>query len=443
MILNQTATSRRAGIAVASGTALAAWAFFALSGASAARLPDEPPKSEVQVTVEATDGEPAEVLLFVADGDAAAGGAGQQNVHFWTEAHGGGADHMMFVSAREMDAGALAAFLAERPAADVDGDGLLTMEEHDAYVTALVLTAPAAVIEQFPRADLNSDGLLGALEAARLVTGAIKPQLKIAMRHGDTGEVMDVLVNPLGNLMKRHRVATAHASAAGGAVVTQSVTSGEGDKSVDVNVTDGQAHIRIRHADGTVEERTVPVPAEGDVWTTDDADGGARVMIRKADGGAGEGVERIVTRVAPGAQAKAINMPIDPLAPSRWVLANVANEPAAADVALSLPAVRQAPLALFLELNPEADTNRDGTLTPEERDRFVDAHMTAMRTRVLEKHPDADTNGDGILTNDEMHAFFRALRPEGGRKMIIERINDGEGEVREVIEIENDEEGPI
>ncbi|RMF84371.1 MAG: hypothetical protein D6744_03200 [Planctomycetota bacterium] len=107
---------------------------------------------------------------------------------------------------------------------------------------------------------------------------------------------------------------------------------------------------------------------------------------------------------------------------------NIDAAPAADDVAQYLAAVRAAPLAAFLKLNPEADHNHDGVLTVEERDRFIERHMTAARQKVLERFPEADANGDGLLTNDEMREFFRGR----ARSKVRTRIAPG-GEDSETI----------
>jgi len=72
---------------------------------------------------------------------------------------------------------------------------------------------------------------------------------------------------------------------------------------------------------------------------------------------------------------------------------------------------------------PEADTDKDGKLSPEEIKAFHEKNPGAMRQMFLEKHPDADTNKDGQLSDEEfnaarekMHGQRRADRPGKGSR---------------------------
>jgi len=60
----------------------------------------------------------------------------------------------------------------------------------------------------------------------------------------------------------------------------------------------------------------------------------------------------------------------------------------------------------LVALHPEADADKDGSLTVEEFVAFRDAHMEEMRTETLKSHPGADLDGDGKLSDGEMHAFM-------------------------------------
>lgn len=72
--------------------------------------------------------------------------------------------------------------------------------------------------------------------------------------------------------------------------------------------------------------------------------------------------------------------------------------------------------AQMLKMHPEWDTNGDGALSDEE----IEAGRSAMwgmsreevAAKILEKHPEADTDGDGKLSPEEFAAFHRG-RPGG------------------------------
>lgn len=69
--------------------------------------------------------------------------------------------------------------------------------------------------------------------------------------------------------------------------------------------------------------------------------------------------------------------------------------------------------AQIIKNHPEWDTNKDGTLTDEEiragRAAMWGMNREEMEAKILKEHPEADTNGDGKLSPDE----FAALRAKG------------------------------
>ena len=59
----------------------------------------------------------------------------------------------------------------------------------------------------------------------------------------------------------------------------------------------------------------------------------------------------------------------------------------------------------FLERHPEADLDENGELSEEELEAFEADLMAFRRARILERHPEADLDGDGTLSDDELGAF--------------------------------------
>ena len=66
----------------------------------------------------------------------------------------------------------------------------------------------------------------------------------------------------------------------------------------------------------------------------------------------------------------------------------------------------ETPNTIFLEKNPAADADGDGTLSTLERHYFMTKLAADSMSRVFEKHPEADLDGDGTLTKRELHEFF-------------------------------------
>lgn len=97
-----------------------------------------------------------------------------------------------------------------------------------------------------------------------------------------------------------------------------------------------------------------------------------------------------------------------------WLLENIDASPSSEEVASYVVTVRDAPLANFMKVHPEADTDGDGAISKQERDAYLEGHMSKVRQRMIERYPDADANKDGVLTNEELREYFRAHGPQSG-----------------------------
>ncbi len=60
--------------------------------------------------------------------------------------------------------------------------------------------------------------------------------------------------------------------------------------------------------------------------------------------------------------------------------------------------------AKILAQHPEADTDGDGTLSPQERRAFLRSQAGEWKSRLLAEHPELDTNQDGTLSDEELKA---------------------------------------
>lgn len=58
----------------------------------------------------------------------------------------------------------------------------------------------------------------------------------------------------------------------------------------------------------------------------------------------------------------------------------------------------------ILKVDPQADTNGDGKLDPQERRAFAETRRQTLEKELLAENPGIDANGDGALTPDEMRA---------------------------------------
>ena len=104
----------------------------------------------------------------------------------------------------------------------------------------------------------------------------------------------------------------------------------------------------------------------------------------------------------------------------------------------------------FAEMFPQADTNKDGKVSREERKAHLDQQMSDVRARMLKRHPEADTDGDGKLSSEEEQAFFRkramnaAIRldpsqPDATGSIVIQSSDDDdENETRVEVRLQKD-----
>lgn len=92
----------------------------------------------------------------------------------------------------------------------------------------------------------------------------------------------------------------------------------------------------------------------------------------------------------------------------------------------------------LLETNPEADTDGDGKLSPDEHRVFMDAKRTEITKELLAAHPELDTDGDGTLSIEERKAGREIIEPFVRDKMSAkilamhpEADTDGDGKLSE------------
>lgn len=138
-------------------------------------------------------------------------------------------------------------------------------------------------------------------------------------------------------------------------------------------------------------------------------------------------------------------MPMPPAsAHGKWIVENIKAEPAAAEVARFVSLVEETPRVAFLETHPEADADKDGKLTDDERDQFMHGQMSKW---MLEAHPELDVNKDGVLSHEEM----AALHGKGGMMKVLKvktRIGGPDGETKDtektiVLEGSDEDEGDV
>lgn len=99
---------------------------------------------------------------------------------------------------------------------------------------------------------------------------------------------------------------------------------------------------------------------------------------------------------------------------SKWLLDNIKSAPTTADVAKMIPVVEEAPLVRYAEKFPDADINKDGKVSKEERKAHMEKQMSDVRARMLKRHPEADKDGDGVLSVDEEREYFRKAAQRTG-----------------------------
>ena len=387
MIMDAKLTGRQSRmLRLAAGTLVLGWGGFVLSGAAAsngAAKPAEDVSAKPAVmVVEAIAGPGEEDVMVFTPGLIAGAAMGDvQMLVEGGEAGGLATQHVAIAVQAGPSEEELAAFLAAHPTADADGDGALSRSEHQAYIVALAVNTPQPVIGRFPKSDVDGDGALSPNEAARLVAGGGFPHFASPLK--------------AGRFVVRSNAAQGDAGASG--EITVAVECEDGDAAPGAKV------IKVRHsgvADGTAE------PKVRVIRRTKDADGNVTESEETADVAmAPHAIAVAGVPAAGGMLARAMPFP-PPSLPARWIAENVSGSPSAAQVASYVKLVEEAPLALFLEHNPEADANKDGKLTVEERDAHLKGQMSRMHQKLLERHPEADANGDGVLTPEEAREFF-------------------------------------
>lgn len=464
-------TSRWLGMT--SGMALLAWGGFILSGANAtmsakATAPEQTARGHA-VSILTEDGVPAtcEKRIIVRNVGSSA------NAVAWVAGEPGGQldDHTVVMArcdaspdgteirkcvvkiSREIDANTLASFREAHPSADANGDGQLTTAEHNAYLAALALRDGAAVLAQFPKADLNSNGQLDVDEAVRLATIGLPFEMKCDAAFGD-----------LPNVIRLGAIAETDAEGNHVAIVPSITIANGSDSEVKIGATEdganGQIRVIARHIDpnnpvtvGTAIELnlngdTMVIPRKTEDAETTAQNGKHQIVIRKTvrlqdvDGnvvvGTGDGlIPPLMADFTPNFH--------DMLATGgpgmvvEWLVQNIRVQPTEEEVAALIEHVERLPFDLFLKSHPDADTDRDGVLTPEERDAYLqnligeirvngeinlsDATRGGAKPRIalrngdgvippqgfLKAFPQADTDGDGNLSQEEFNTHILTL----------------------------------
>lgn len=136
-------------------------------------------------------------------------------------------------------------------------------------------------------------------------------------------------------------------------------------------------------------------------------------------------------------------LPLEGMGAGKWLLDNVKATPTAADVARMLPTVEEAPLARYAEMFPDADSNKDGRVSKDERTAHKDKQMSDVRARMLKRHPEADKDGDGKLSSDEEKEYFRKAaqrigKQTAGKGIFIQKGENGGPETTFDIHVETD-----
>lgn len=239
-----------------------------------------------------------------------------------------------------------AQFGKDHPTADADGNGEVSSTERSAYLIAVGMNSSAALLTQFPESDRNQDGQLNAVETARLMTGEIQ---FMRIKNED-------------------------------AIVTE-----VSPKVIVLNKPIG---------DGNLETKKIFVQATANASTDANVANGESVNLQDV-------TIKLDNNSNMTWQAST--------SPSKWLLDNSSYVPSAIEVSRYLPTVEEASLAAFKDLHPEADTDKDGRVTTAERDAFMDAEMTGVRSKLLQRFPEADANGDGTLTEEELQAHFSTM----------------------------------
>lgn len=492
MIMN-TSTGLRRGrfLGLLGGAALVVWGGFVLSGANAAMFRAVRPAQdaaqaatgdvlvESKVIVLNADGQPLDAqtvrgvpilsdLPIIENLFRSGGASGNMTSRVFVrrlDGAGGEPHDVTIRMSAQPSPEMLASFLAAHPTADANGDGALSAEEHDAYLIALALRAPAGVLAEYPDADANHDGVLSADEAAKLVTVGGPHRMSLPAINVVGHKLDDTDANAAGKPRMIKMIATndmsgatcdkvdpaviadaiAKAKAGGGssvvciksatcnvdAKVSDDASAGMGDMKVKVDHDDANNALKIIVGDG--EPVVVKLDADGGADQTIE-EPGRKIVVRRivsgsSNGPAGQSIDLtadqnvnvICTKASSDVDCADVSALIadrlelrTPMPPAFWLTRNVDAVPTADEVGQYVGLARTAPLADFLAANPTADANGDGVLTADERDAFIAKQGEEIRAHILQSMPDADLNGDGTLTEQEMHEFFMSKANAGG-----------------------------
>ncbi|RMF82338.1 MAG: M56 family metallopeptidase, partial [Planctomycetota bacterium] len=300
MIMNHRGRGRtRRSWAMLAGAGVLAWSSFVLTGAAAVeeRPQDEAAAEDAQVqhlVFQSDDGKTHEFTvqaIAIADGDspAAFAGDGSAMTFFATSDLVATGDGAFVHFSREISPESLEQFRIEHPGADADSDGVVTMEEHDAYLVALAMSAPQAVLAEYPQADADEDGVLSVEEAAQFVTST--PQVADAhVLLEPSGAAQPVALSSVdaGNVS----IAVAAADADGAMAALPMISTGDSGEMLVEIVTDADG-AALAGSSPVITWKTADVDVESDGATSTrriklraTTDDGSEIELEKIDDGA-------------------------------------------------------------------------------------------------------------------------------------------------------------
>lgn len=156
---------------------------------------------------------------------------------------------------------------------DVDGNGTISPEEHDAYLTALAMRDPAAVLAKYPKADSNSDGVLSPDEASSLIQSDNPMSMAAPM-------VLHVQGQPGEDLQEDFRIAYAFAGSEAAAAGTPQGRAGSVITVQGMPLTDCEESA----ANGEMTIETRFIGADEQTITTDGKDPRAAFIVKAVEG---------------------------------------------------------------------------------------------------------------------------------------------------------------
>lgn len=426
MILS-TVIRRRAGYigTLAGGAIVGGWGVFALSGAVIKDAkPDASENSEV-VVVESANGNVmhanGRVQVFTTkEGNTFAFRANSGEDGAWTSDSRTLSEplhHMIALAKTAPSAARLQSLMEQNPAADLDEDGTLSRVEYDAFYTALALRDPARVLTEFPEVDRDGDAVLSSAEAARWVTGTNftgpqahavflpespaadglpKPMVVVA-RAGDAVEAESTFVwNMSTDAMDESAAFAVTGDGAAPRVMTWSSADGNGaEAKIELLPNADVQNVIIRRNDGLdggqsgMLVKVVPQndAAEGEIKLKVEMEGigddaiPQPAIIRMRANGAAPTELQMFEGIAGGCLKPELLQ--TRVSVTGWLDENVAFSPTSAEIAACLVEVENAPRALFLELNPDADADGDGVLTDDEKQEFLDVRMSELHNKLM------------------------------------------------------------